>query len=292
LWNPDPAEHYKAGSDCLPKSENLIENVVLFNDGRHDMLLLDVFAPADTDADTYAYSLMYALQAAMGTQFGIAENELAGQVYPQIGQPQARRILLYEVDEGGIGVIDRMTDPDIWVAIADRALDMLHVDRDGHPQAGACHRSCYECLRSFYNQWHHDVLDRNLAVPFFLSILQRIELATESVGSDWSEVVTTFDSKTEADMVAAIRAAGVPAPTAAHSSLPPTSPVASADLYYVGEGLHLAVFLDGGVHDVPLQSRLDATRRASLKDAGYSILVIRHDDLPGGINALKSRLNC
>jgi DEAD/DEAH box helicase/Helicase conserved C-terminal domain/Domain of unknown function (DUF1998) len=292
LWNPDPAEHYKAGSECIPKSENFIDNVVLFNDGRHDMLLLDVVAPTDADVDTYAYSLMYALQAAMGTQFGIAENELAGQVYPQVGEPQARRILLYEVDEGGIGVIDRMTDPDIWVAIADRALDMLHVDRDGHPQAGACHRSCYECLRSFYNQWHHDVLDRNLAVPFFLSILQRIELATESAGSDWSEVVTTFDSKTEAYMVAAIRAAGVPAPTAAHRGLPPASPVASADLYYVGEGLHLAVFLDGGVHDAPLQARLDAARRASLKDAGYSILVIQHDDLPGGINALKSRLDC
>jgi hypothetical protein len=105
-----------------------------------------------------------------------------------------------------------MTDPDIWAATRTGALDMLHVDGDGHPQAGACHRSCYECLRSFYNQWHHDVLDRNLAVPFFLSILQRIELATEPAGSDWS--------------------------------------------------------------------------------AGYSILVIRHDDLLGGINALKSRLNC
>jgi hypothetical protein len=27
---PDPAEHYKSGSECLPRSENLIENVVLF----------------------------------------------------------------------------------------------------------------------------------------------------------------------------------------------------------------------------------------------------------------------
>ena len=33
-------------------------------------------------------------------------------------------------------------------------------------------------------------------------------------------------------------------------------------------------------------------RRAALKDAGYSILIIRHDDLPAGISALKSRLNC
>ena len=292
LWNPDPAEHYKSGSECLPRSENLIENVVLFNDGRHDMLLLDVVAPAGADADTYAYSLMYALQAAMGTQFGIAENELAGQVYPQVGDPQARRILLYELDEGGIGVIDRMTDPSMWFAVAERALDILHVDRDGEPQAGACHTSCYECLRSFYNQWHHDVLDRNLAVPFFLSILQRVDLATDPVGSDWPEVVTEFDSKTEQEMVAAIRAAGLPAPTAAHSGLPPANPVASADLYYVGEGMHLAVFLDGGIHDAPLQARLDTARRAALKDAGYSILVIRHDDLLGGINALKSRLNC
>ncbi|NJP96396.1 DEAD/DEAH box helicase [Nonomuraea sp. FMUSA5-5] len=292
LWNPDPAEHYKTGSDCLPQSENLIENVVLFNDDRHDMLLLDVAAPEGIDADTHAYSLMYALQAAMGTQFGIEESELAGQVYPQAGAPQARRILLYEVDEGGIGVLDRMIARDMWLAIAERALDILHVDRHGHPQADACHTSCYECLHSFYNQWHHDVLDRNLAVPFFLSILQRLDLTTELVGADWSQVVTTFDSATEEKMVAAIKAAGVPAPTAAHKALPSENPVASADLYYEGEGMHLAVFLDGGIHDAPLQSRLDAARRASLKDAGYSILVIRHDDLSGGISALRSRLDC
>ena len=37
-----------------------------FNDGRHDMLLLDVVAPAGADADTYAYSLMYGRPASYG----------------------------------------------------------------------------------------------------------------------------------------------------------------------------------------------------------------------------------
>ena len=60
-----------------------------------------------------------------------------------MGDPQARRILLYELDEGGIGVIDRMTDPSMWFAVAERALDILHVDERRPAQAGACQTSCY-----------------------------------------------------------------------------------------------------------------------------------------------------
>ncbi|WP_236981468.1 MULTISPECIES: DEAD/DEAH box helicase [Mycobacterium] len=289
-WNPD-ADHYSQGGDCLPQSENLIENIVLFNDGRHDMMVLDVAAPDDSDADMYAYTLMYALQAAMGTHFGVNEDELAGQVYPGRGGPQERRILIYEMDEGGIGVLDRMTDQAAWEAVAARALDILHVDPQGNDQSDACQASCYECLRSFYNQWHHDTLDRTLVVDFFVDLLAGLAIAIDHAPESWDAVVTSFDSATEEAMVAALRAAGLPAPTSAHQGLPPEKPVASADLYYVGEGMHIAVFLDGGVHDKAFQQKIDVARREKLKDCGYSVVVIRHDDLDAGVTALRSRLD-
>lgn len=289
-WNPD-ADHYGNTSDCLPASENLIQNIVLFNDGRHDMMVLDVSAPDGSDADMYTYTLMYALQAAMGTHFGVNEDELAGQVYPGHGAPQERRILIYEMDEGGIGVLERMADEKSWAAVAARALDILHADPDGTDQHDACHASCYECLRSFYNQWHHDNLDRTLVVDFFVDLSRGATVAIDHSGEPWDDVVTSFDSATEEAMVAALRAAGLPAPTSAHQGLPAEAPIASADLYYVGEGIHIAVFLDGGVHDNAIQQKIDVVRREKLRDRGYSVVVIRHDELEAGISHLKSRLN-
>lgn len=289
-WNPDPQDHYQQGSECLPVSENLIDNVIIFNDGLHDLLVLEVEAPDGTDPDLFAYTLAYALMAAMGTHFGVEESELNGKVFEVVGSPQSHKILLHETDEGGIGVLDRMTDAATWQAVAARALDILHVNPDGIDAADACQASCYECLRSFYNQWHHEKMDRTLVIPVLTAIRDHADLAVAPLSEDWDEVMPTFDSVTEANMVKFIRDAGVPAPNKSHLGLPPAQPVASADLYYEGEGLNLAVFLDGGVHDGVVQAKIDDIRRGKLKDTGYSVLVIRYDDLERGIGSLRARL--
>lgn len=91
-------------------------------------------------------------------------------------------------------------------------------------------------------------------------------------------------------MVQLLKDAGIPAPTDAHVGLPKAQPIASADLLYTGEGLHLAVFLDGGVHDGPVQQKIDASRRNQLRDLGYSVVEIRHDAVEVGIAELRLRL--
>lgn len=289
-WNPDPVDHYNAQSECLPVQDNLIQNVVIFNDGLHDLTLLDVAAPDGTDPDVYAYTLAYALMAAMGTHFGVEESELNGTVFPVPGEPHARRILLYETDEGGIGVLDRMTDPTAWQAVAGRALDILHINPDGTEADDACLESCYECLRSFYNQWHHEKMDRTLVVPLLRAIADHVELHVAAVSANWDEVIATFDSHAEELMVKALRDAGIPAPSKAHVGLPHDGPVASADLLYSGEGLHLAVFLDGSVHDDQVVAKIDLRRRRQLQDLGFSVLEIRYDDVEAGIKSLRHRL--
>ena len=91
-------------------------------------------------------------------------------------------------------------------------------------------------------------------------------------------------------MVKALRDAGIPAPSEAHVGLPHDGPVASADLLYTGEGLHLAVFLDGGVHDDHVQAKIDLLRRRQLQDLGFSVLEIRFDNVGAGIDSLRQRL--
>lgn len=294
-WNPGD-DHYSDKRDC-DKDENLLEDVVLYNEGTHDMLALDVVAPPPgqaTDgnyAQKYAQTLAQSLIAAIGTHFGIELNELGSHIFPHPdgeNAPLGRRILLYEYDEGGIGVLDRVCTPETWTAIAIRALDILHVNEDGTEAPNACLDSCYECLRTFYNQWHHEDLDRSVVVGTFTASRTQVTIEPRDTSDDWDAVITTFDSQTEQKMVELLKAAHLPAPCETHKGLPVDNPVANADLYW--HERNVAVFLDGGVHDDPTVAKQDETRRRNLKDAGYTIVVIRHDDVDNGIAALRSRL--
>lgn len=292
-WNPDD-EHWDAGKDCHPATENRMDDVVLYTRGRHDTLLLDVEAPAGVDPDTYAYTFTYALLAAISTNFGIEMNEINGNVFPHPdgeSNPQGRRIMLYEMDEGGIGILDRVVTAETWPRLAHAALDILHVREDGTQTANACVESCYECLRSFYNQWHHEDLDRTAVIPYFQSVPDGAGITDVKHDADWDEVVSDYASGTEKSMIMTIRAAGVPAPSEAHKAVPATAPVAEADLFYEAEGMHLGVFLDGRVHDDPIITADDQAKRSQLRDLGYAVLVIRYDAVDAGIKSLKARLN-
>lgn len=296
-WNPSD-DHYGDKRDC-DRNEHLLQDVVLYNEGTHDMLVLDIVAPTPSDtSDThyvhkYAQTLAQAFIAAVSTHFGVELNELGSHIFPHPdgdNKPLGRRILLYEYDEGGIGVLDRICDPTTWSAIAARALDILHVSDDGTDVPHACLDSCYECLRTFYNQWHHQDLDRTLVVPTFLASRDEVVIALQDTSENWDSVISEFDSATERYMVEQIKSARLPAPTAAHVVLPPDQPVLSADLFYTGDGLNVVVLLDGGIHDDPVVQAQDKTKRLKLRDLGYTIVVVRHDAMGEGIAAVRSRL--
>lgn len=291
LWNPD-RDHFLPDKDCAPESENLVAGIVLTTQGQHDMLLIDAHAPDATDPDDYAWTLLYALQAGIATRYGIDQSELGGQVFPDPGgNPSTRRVLLYEMDEGGIGVLARVPDTGAWAEVCRRALEIVHTDESGATAERACQDSCYECLRTFRNQWHHDQLNRHLVIPVLVAGAAGAEFSDVPVGPDWDAVLDQYDSVTEQQMVQALRKAGVPAPDECHKTLKGHNDTfVSADLYYRGDGLNLAVMLDGGVHDDPTHATIDEHKRQSLKVVGISVVVIRHDDVPAGVNALKRKL--
>jgi hypothetical protein len=296
-WNPDD-DHFGDKRDC-DKDTDLLTDVVLYNEGTHDMLIFDVVATAPKDAtdtdypDKYAQTFAQALIAAMGTHFGVELNELGAHIFPHPNgdnTPLGRRILLYEYDEGGIGVLDRICNPDTWSAIAERALDILHVTADGAESPHACLDSCYECLRTFYNQWNHEDLDRSLVLPTFEASRGNVTIIPRDTSDDWDAVINKFDSHTERQMVERLKAERLPAPITAHKGLPTDQPFINADLYWHGNGLNVVVLLNGSIHDDPTVAVQDKIKRRQLKDLGYTVVVIRYDALDDGIATLRSRL--
>jgi hypothetical protein len=77
----------------------------------------------------------------------------------------ARRILIYEMDD--VASASSTASPkDPPGPRCARALEIIHADEHGANRERACLDSYYECLRTFYNQWHHDRLDRTLVILF------------------------------------------------------------------------------------------------------------------------------
>ncbi|AXV09864.1 Helicase, C-terminal:Type III restriction enzyme, res subunit:DEAD/DEAH box helicase, N-terminal (plasmid) [Euzebya pacifica] len=120
------------------------------------------------------------------------------------------------MDEGGIGVLSRLQEE--WDEDVNRALEVLLMDpATGATEPHACDTSCYECLCSFYNQFHHDHLDRTVAGEWVPATHGSIFTA-RAVTSDWVAVHAgpdgkpTCDSATEKSMVEAIMAKGIPVP--------------------------------------------------------------------------------
>ncbi len=292
LWNP-PQGHYGDDKECTDEAADKVKDVVIVSEEDHDMLLLRVTPPNPSDheeSDAFAWSLMYALQGGISTVFGVEESELGGNVFPDTENPGGRLLLIYEMDEGGIGVLSRVPVADFWQTICDRSLEILHVDPQSQEDTStACATSCYECLRSFYNQWHHDQLDRGLAVEFLLAARAHDPAVVIAV-DEWANVVTGFDSEQERFMAEAVRDAGVPAPLKAHWSVPHDEPIASADLYYELDGSRIAVFLDGSIHDGPVLAEQDEAKRNRLRSKGFSVVEVSWKELSAGITALRQRL--
>ena len=289
LWNPE-ADHFTKSPECAPKADNLVKDVVIVTHNRHDVLSLRVIPPNPNDmneSERLAWSVLYALKSAVATVLGL---ELGTQVFPDTERQGGRVLALYEMDEGGVGVVSRISQPEFRTEVSQRALEILHVDpATGIEQDRACDTSCYECLRTFYNQWDHDTLDRRLVIAFFQNATGAPRVIRPESDA-WGQVVSTFDSDTEEDMVRRLIEAGIPAPTKAHRLVPAEEPIANADLYYEVHGSSIAVFLDGSVHDGAVLRAVDAEKRNRLRAKGFSVVEIRYDDIEGGISRLRTRL--
>ena len=104
-------------------------------------------------------SLAYALQRALCTtldidayDIGVSWRWLAGK-----NKLPACEIILFDHTPGGAGFV--RDGFDTWDKVVAKAKELC----EGH----ICERACYDCLKSYGNQTHHEKLDRSTVVDFF-----------------------------------------------------------------------------------------------------------------------------
>jgi len=224
--------------------------------------------------------------------FSADESEVGGHVHAVSQNASRVRLLLYEQDEGGAGLLHNLTDAAAWQRLGGRALEILHVNPDTGAEFGnACERACYDCLLSFYNQGQHAFLDRKLAIPFLqkLLYLPMFQISEPSGDLTWTQLKAAAVGD-EAEVINALENRQFPLPEAQHLTIRNNDgvPIAEADLLYRNK---IAVWIHGSIHAMPHIQARDAEQKPKLKALGYRVVEIWSHRCEEGLNELAQRLD-
>ena len=112
-------------------------------------------------------SLLYALLGGLTDALGIETNDINGVIRPiDLGGNVAQEVVIFDDVPGGAGHSMRL----------ENRAELLEVLRSAHARVANCicgeTASCYACLRSYRNQYCHDVLCRGPVADYLERLLQ------------------------------------------------------------------------------------------------------------------------
>lgn len=264
------------------------DRVVPYVEDHRNALLLHLDPSIDTEERMAA---MYALKRGIEALYQLESSELAVEALPSnSGEHAWSRLLFFEAAEGGAGVLRRLATENGQLAqVARKALEILHFNPDTGedlrraPHATEdCAQACYDCLLSYSNQWDHQHLDRHKV----LGLLQRLAAATVAVGSGGEDreaqlerLTKACDSTLEKEFLDLLEQHGFRLPDDAQQMV--DGYYVRPDFAYHTDGMDVAIFIDGPVHDSAHQQEKDEQARMKLEDeAGWLVLRFHHEGLP------------
>ncbi|RKN08189.1 DEAD/DEAH box helicase [Streptomyces radicis] len=273
------------GLDSAEKAERKVPVIPYVQDTRN-ILVLQL---AEKVAPDVAVTLQYALERGIEAEFQLEDGELDTEQLPPYDGPRDR-ILFIESAEGGAGVLRRLqAEPDALRRAAARALEIAHFRRDGSDKGGreggpACEMGCYDCLLSFGNQRHHQVIDRKLVRDLLLRFAgAKVTDTVPGVSRDEhaQALLDGADSTLEQKFVAFLARNGLRLPDQQQFFV--SSALSRPDFVYRTKVGPVAVFIDGPHHDSEVQAQRDEDAQERLYDDGWEVIRFRHDDDWSGI---------
>jgi hypothetical protein len=251
---------------------------------RRNVLLLRA---SETLSNNQITTLAFALKRGIESIFQLEDSELAAEPLPDKDRRNA--ILLYEAAEGGAGVLTRLaTDPQAIRRVAKRALEVCHFTSPSGLWADAaeledtdqgCEAGCYRCLLSYSNQPEHERIDRK--DPALISLLCRLVHADTQTGNAagvgaedaYAVLQRLCGSGLERDWLETVRTGGYRLPDRAQPLLTDFS--TQPDFAY--DQTKALIYVDGPHHRDKIVKQMDDTKRRSLRDAGYKVVVFTED---------------
>lgn len=221
-------------------------------------------------------TLMYALKRAVETLFQIESNEMGVSL---MGTEEEPNIFLFESAEGSLGVISQLVKDSRYIKyLFESAWKFCHFDKSEEDQQRFGTAS-YADLLSFYNQRHHNSIDRYL-IKDALEVLQlaQINLVRSSLYKDYEnqyqELLKHIDptSSTELKFLNYLYKNNLRLPDHAQVNMSKYGCYTIPDFVY-SEDIKVCVFCDGTPHDLPSVKESDSVKRACLENLGFEVLV-------------------
>ncbi|MCV7195926.1 DEAD/DEAH box helicase [Mycobacterium angelicum] len=273
-----------------PRYQRVIPHV---EDHRNALLLhLDPTIPTDQ-----RMAVMYALKRGIEAVYQLEGSELASEALPSnTGDHAWSRLLFFEAAEGGAGVLRRLaTEHGQLRQVARKALEILHFDADSGedlhraPQAiEDCAQACYDCLLSYSNQWDHQHLDRH-SVKGLLQRLAAADVAVGAGGEGRAEQLERLnqacDSELEKRFLVLLDQHGYRLPDDAQKIV--DGYYVRPDFAYHTDGMDVAIFVDGPIHENTHQHEKDVHAQVKLEDEA-AWLVLRFSYRDGDAGWLKT----
>ena len=120
-----------------------------------------VFGTSRAKNQATMLSVMYALLEAMSDELDIERTDIKGCLHKvRYENSMVYAVILYDGVAGGAGHVRRLVtdDCEVFQRIVRKAISLT--------KNCNCNPSCYNCLRNYYNQAVHDILDRREAFGF------------------------------------------------------------------------------------------------------------------------------
>ncbi|NLP17872.1 MAG: DUF1998 domain-containing protein, partial [Firmicutes bacterium] len=131
--------------------------------------ILEVWFPEHQHSETgFWESLLYGLIEGACTALDIDRRDIDGTLYPYRGNPTCRVLTLFDDVPGGAGHVKRIAERDNFMAALQETFSLVSQCECGGSQGDT---SCYQCLRSYTNQYCHDRLKRGYVKEFLQEVL-------------------------------------------------------------------------------------------------------------------------
>jgi ATP-dependent helicase YprA (DUF1998 family) len=183
-------------------------------------------------------------------------------------------LLIYDPMPGGSGLLEQMLAR--WQELIATAKDLLTGCAQG------CDTACYSCLKTFRNQFHHDMLNRHKA----LELMERLNCPPEGyrdilpLFEEEQQETGTPSNNPEARLLRLLHDHHFPSGECRKRIT--TSLGIATEPDWVYEPRKVAVYLDGmsrGLHGDPNIARKDQIIRQAVELDGYTVIVVQRRDL-------------
>jgi very-short-patch-repair endonuclease len=204
-----------------------------------------------------------------------------------MGEQDVPNLMIYEAAEGSLGILSQIVEtPARFREVVETAYDLCYFNEDPKVEASRP-RASYDDLLSYYNQYHHERIDRRL-IREALEMLQACDLEAQSAtGEDYETQYqrilqqTDPNSSLEDDFLERLYERNLRLPDYAQWS--PPELYVQPDFYYEEE--RAVIFVDGTPHDKPEVKSRDKTVRRKLRAHGYRVIEYHYaDDLDAFLN--------